>query len=114
MPQVDLEVLMMRISNQLSRLVRTKDSIHRATSLALEGAAMGAAPRIIRTVVEQLKAAQAPARRIDLFYLVDSIAQVRLPLYIHTYVVSQMWSILVSSARFLLCQPGLGALTGTI
>ncbi len=67
---------MMRMSTQLTRLVRTKDSIHRATMLALEGATIGVAPRIIRTVVEQLKAARHPARRIDLFYLVDSIAQV--------------------------------------
>ncbi|KAK9821041.1 hypothetical protein WJX74_004804 [Apatococcus lobatus] len=74
--QVDQEVLMVRMKAQLTRLIRTKDSIHRATTVALEGAALGAAPRIIRTIAEQLKDARTPAKRIDLFYLVDSIAQV--------------------------------------
>ena len=74
--QVDKEVLMERMRIQLTRLIRTKDSIHRATTVALEGAALGAAPRIIRLIAEQLKDARTPAKRIDLFYLVDSIAQV--------------------------------------
>lgn len=75
--QVDQEVLLVRMKAQLTRLVRTKDSIHRATTVALEGAALGIAPKVICAIADQLKDARVPARRIDLFYLVDSIAQVR-------------------------------------
>ncbi|GJN31519.1 hypothetical protein PR202_gb19928 [Eleusine coracana subsp. coracana] len=59
----------------LSTLTRTKDSIARATRLAIECAKFGIAGEAIDIIVEHLEKESNLYKRVDLFFLVDSITQ---------------------------------------
>lgn len=56
-------------------LSRTKDSIGRATQLAIECAKYGIAGEVIELLLRNLERESRLYRRIDLFFLVDSIVQ---------------------------------------
>ncbi|XP_066379788.1 protein HUA2-LIKE 2-like isoform X4 [Miscanthus floridulus] len=59
----------------LSTLTRTKESISRATRLAIECAKFGIAGEAIDIIVEHLEKESNLYKRVDLFFLVDSITQ---------------------------------------
>ncbi|XP_008660137.1 protein HUA2-LIKE 2 isoform X3 [Zea mays] len=59
----------------LSTLTRTKESISRATRLAMECAKFGIAGEAIDIIVEHLEKESNLYKRVDLFFLVDSITQ---------------------------------------
>ncbi|KAJ1297064.1 hypothetical protein BS78_01G349400 [Paspalum vaginatum] len=59
----------------LSTLTRTKESISRATRLAIECAKCGIAGEAIDIIVEHLEKESNLYKRVDLFFLVDSITQ---------------------------------------
>jgi len=49
-----------QVAKALAALTRTRDSIGRATALALGGAGVGAAARIIRLIMDRIEKARAP------------------------------------------------------
>lgn len=57
-------------------LTRARDSIGRASAVGLSAAEVNAAPRIIRLIADAMEKVDAPAKRVDILYLVDSILQV--------------------------------------
>ncbi|CAM0152779.1 unnamed protein product [Urochloa decumbens] len=59
----------------LSTMTRTKESIARATRLAIECAKFGIAGEAIDIIVEHLEKESNLYKRVDLFFLVDSITQ---------------------------------------
>eukprot|EP00252_Welwitschia_mirabilis_P015081 TRINITY_DN3321_c0_g1_i1.p1 TRINITY_DN3321_c0_g1~~TRINITY_DN3321_c0_g1_i1.p1 ORF type:complete len:1355 (-),score=337.62 TRINITY_DN3321_c0_g1_i1:448-4038(-) len=59
----------------LETLSRTKESIARATRVALECAKYGLAGEVIDLLVRKLECEQSYRRKVDLFFLVDSITQ---------------------------------------
>ncbi|MCO5546613.1 hypothetical protein L7F22_000043 [Adiantum nelumboides] len=59
----------------LETLSRTRDSIARATRQALDCASFGMAGQIVDLIVQKLENEPSLHRRVDLFFLVDSITQ---------------------------------------
>ncbi|GAB4841173.1 hypothetical protein Ancab_021917 [Ancistrocladus abbreviatus] len=59
----------------LSTLTRTKDSIARATRIAIDCAKFGVADEVVDILAHYLEREQSLYKRVDLFFLVDSIAQ---------------------------------------
>ncbi|CAL9055237.1 unnamed protein product [Musa banksii] len=59
----------------LCTLTRTKESIGRATRLAIDCAKYGLAAEVIELLLQNLEKEQSLHKRIDLFFLVDSITQ---------------------------------------
>nr|XP_043635504.1 protein HUA2-LIKE 2-like [Erigeron canadensis] len=59
----------------LGALTRTKKSIDRATRIAIDCAKFGIAVKVVETIARSLEAASSLHKRVDLFFLVDSIAQ---------------------------------------
>ncbi|XP_062215550.1 protein HUA2-LIKE 2-like [Phragmites australis] len=59
----------------LDTLTRTKESIARATRLAIDCAKFGIAGEVIDIIVEHLENESNLYKRVDLFFLVDSITQ---------------------------------------
>eukprot|EP01018_Ginkgo_biloba_P025613 Gb_39860 [translate_table: standard] len=59
----------------LETLSRTRDSIGRATRLAIECAKYGIAGEVVQLLVQKLENEPSFHRRVDLFFLVDSITQ---------------------------------------
>ncbi|CAN4091583.1 unnamed protein product [Withania somnifera] len=59
----------------LGILSRTKESIGRATRVALDCAKFGVASKVVEIIAEKLENESNLHRRVDLFFLVDSIAQ---------------------------------------
>lgn len=59
----------------LGLLTRTKESIGRATRVALDCAKFGVASKVVEIVAQKLENESSLHRRVDLFFLVDSIAQ---------------------------------------
>ncbi|KAI5056695.1 hypothetical protein GOP47_0028513 [Adiantum capillus-veneris] len=59
----------------LETLSRTRDSIARATRQALDCANFGMAGQIVELIVQKLENEPSLHRRVDLFFLVDSITQ---------------------------------------
>nr|XP_029123507.1 ENHANCER OF AG-4 protein 2 isoform X2 [Elaeis guineensis] len=63
------------LEGMLETLSRTKDSIGRATRLAIDCAKYGIAGEIVELLIRKLEGEPSFHRRIDLFFLVDSITQ---------------------------------------
>ncbi|XP_027115819.1 protein HUA2-LIKE 2-like isoform X1 [Coffea arabica] len=59
----------------LGLLTRTKESIGRATRSAIECAKFGVAAKVVEILARSLERESSLHRRVDLFFLVDSIAQ---------------------------------------
>ncbi|KAM7521564.1 hypothetical protein LguiA_011466 [Lonicera macranthoides] len=59
----------------LGTLKRTKESISRATRMAIECAKFGIAPKVVEVIARNLESEPSLHRRVDLFFLVDSITQ---------------------------------------
>ncbi|RWW31238.1 hypothetical protein GW17_00004138 [Ensete ventricosum] len=59
----------------IETLSRTKDSIGRATRLAIECAKYGIVGEIVELLIQKLETEPSFHRRVDLFFLVDSITQ---------------------------------------
>ncbi|KAA8543211.1 hypothetical protein F0562_021294 [Nyssa sinensis] len=59
----------------LGTLTRTKDSIGRATRIAIDCGKFGIAAKVMEIIVRNLEAESSLHRRVDLFFLVDSVAQ---------------------------------------
>ncbi|KAL8262123.1 hypothetical protein R6Q59_026172 [Mikania micrantha] len=59
----------------LGTLTRTKKSIDRATRIAIDCAKFGIAVKVIEIIARSLEAESSLHKRVDLFFLVDSIAQ---------------------------------------
>ncbi|KAJ0742634.1 putative PWWP domain, CID domain-containing protein [Helianthus annuus] len=59
----------------LGALTRTKKSIDRATRIAIDCAKFGIAVKVVETIARCLEAESSLHKRVDLFFLVDSIAQ---------------------------------------
>ncbi|KAL1331499.1 hypothetical protein HN51_048760 [Arachis hypogaea] len=59
----------------LGTLTRTKDSIGRATRIAIDCAKFGIADKVMEILAHNLETESSLHRRVDLFFLVDSIAQ---------------------------------------
>ncbi|XP_068639685.1 ENHANCER OF AG-4 protein 2 [Aristolochia californica] len=59
----------------IETLSRTKDSIGRATRLAIDCAKYGIAGEVVELLVQKLENEPSYHRRVDLFFLVDSITQ---------------------------------------
>ncbi|CAH2044135.1 unnamed protein product [Thlaspi arvense] len=59
----------------LETLSRTKDSIGRATRLAIDCAKYGIASEVVELLIRKLESEPHSHRKVDLFFLVDSITQ---------------------------------------
>ncbi|GAU47164.1 hypothetical protein TSUD_28870 [Trifolium subterraneum] len=59
----------------LGTLKRTKESIGRATRIAIDCAKFGIADKVMEILAHNLESESSLHRRVDLFFLVDSIAQ---------------------------------------
>lgn len=59
----------------LGALTRTKKTIDRSTRLAIDCAKFGIAVKVVETIARSLEAETSLHKRVDLFFLVDSIAQ---------------------------------------
>ncbi|RYR51533.1 hypothetical protein Ahy_A06g026549 isoform A [Arachis hypogaea] len=59
----------------LGTLTRTKESIGRATRIAMDCAKFGIAAKVMEILVRSLETESSLHRKVDLFFLVDSIAQ---------------------------------------
>lgn len=73
----DTEVSVARdtFEGMLETLSRTRDSIARATRQALDCANFGIAGQVVELIVQRLENEPSLHRRVDLFFLVDSITQ---------------------------------------
>ncbi|KAM0942218.1 putative PWWP domain, CID domain-containing protein [Dioscorea sansibarensis] len=63
------------LEGMLETLSRTKESIGRATRLAIECAKYGLASEVVELLIRKLENEPSFHRRVDLFFLVDSITQ---------------------------------------
>ncbi|KAG6490483.1 hypothetical protein ZIOFF_051781 [Zingiber officinale] len=63
------------LEGMVETLSRTKDSIGRATRLAIDCAKYGIADEIVELLIQKLENEPSFHRRVDLFFLVDSITQ---------------------------------------
>ncbi|KAE8664874.1 Tudor/PWWP/MBT domain-containing protein, putative isoform 2 [Hibiscus syriacus] len=61
--------------NTLAVLTRTKESIARATRIAIDCAKFGASAKVVEIITRNLESESSLHRRVDLFFLVDSITQ---------------------------------------
>ncbi|XAR61231.1 hypothetical protein NMG60_11034876 [Bertholletia excelsa] len=59
----------------LGTLTRTKESIGRATRIAIDCAKFGIAAKVVEVLVRNLESESSLHKRVDLFFLVDSITQ---------------------------------------
>lgn len=59
----------------LGSLTRTKESIGRATRIAIDCAKFGVSSKVVEIVARHLESESSLHRRVDLFFLVDSIMQ---------------------------------------
>ncbi|XP_039021307.1 protein HUA2-LIKE 2-like isoform X2 [Hibiscus syriacus] len=61
--------------NTLAVLTRTKESIARATRIAIDCAKFGVSSKVVEIIARNLESESSLHRRVDLFFLVDSITQ---------------------------------------
>ncbi|KAE8727614.1 HUA2-like protein 3-like isoform X2 [Hibiscus syriacus] len=61
--------------NILAVLTRTKESIARATRIAIDCANFGVSAKVVEIIAQNLESESSLHRRVDLFFLVDSITQ---------------------------------------
>ncbi|CAA3025575.1 Hypothetical predicted protein [Olea europaea subsp. europaea] len=59
----------------LGSLTRTKESIGRATRMAIDCAKFGSATKVVEILARNLENESSLSRRVDLFFLIDSITQ---------------------------------------
>ncbi|CAI9778522.1 unnamed protein product [Fraxinus pennsylvanica] len=59
----------------LGSLTRTKESIGRATRIAIDCAKFGFATKVVELLAQNLENESSLSRRVDLFFLIDSITQ---------------------------------------
>ncbi|KAL2507729.1 HUA2-like protein 2 [Forsythia ovata] len=59
----------------LGSLTRTKESIGRATRIAIDCAKFGFATKVVEILARNLESESSLSRRVDLFFLIDSITQ---------------------------------------
>ncbi|KFK37564.1 hypothetical protein AALP_AA4G273100 [Arabis alpina] len=71
----DVQTTRESFEDALSSLVRTKESIGRATRLAMDLMKFGASVKAMEILAHTLESESNLQRRVDLFFLVDSIAQ---------------------------------------
>ncbi|XP_010413203.1 PREDICTED: protein HUA2-LIKE 3-like [Camelina sativa] len=71
----DVQCTIDSFETALGSLVRTKDTIGRATRLAMELAKFGVSTKAMEILAHTLESESNLQRRVDLFFLVDSIAQ---------------------------------------
>ncbi|CAN4093496.1 unnamed protein product [Withania somnifera] len=71
----DAKVALGSFEATLGMLTRTKESIGRATRAALDSAKFGVASKVLEIVAQKLENESSLHKRVDLFFLVDSIAQ---------------------------------------
>ncbi|XP_039027229.1 protein HUA2-LIKE 2-like isoform X2 [Hibiscus syriacus] len=63
------------LENTLAVLTRTKESIARATRIAIGCAKFGVSAKVVEIIARNLESESSLHRRVDLFFLVDSITQ---------------------------------------
>ncbi|XP_057837984.2 protein HUA2-LIKE 2 isoform X2 [Cryptomeria japonica] len=97
MLNIDAEAAIARDSfeGMLETLSRGKDSIGRATRLAIECAKYGLAGEVVDILVHKLEHEPSLYKRVDLFFLVDSITQCSRG---HKGIAGDMYSSAVQSA----------------
>ncbi|OMP04990.1 Tudor/PWWP/MBT superfamily protein [Corchorus olitorius] len=71
----EAHVALASFENTLGSLTRTKESIARATRIAIDCAKFGVSAKVLEIVARSLERESSLHRRVDLFFLVDSIAQ---------------------------------------
>ncbi|KAL1550201.1 protein HUA2-LIKE 2-like [Salvia divinorum] len=67
--------LMSSLEAAIRSLTRTKESIGRATRVAIDCAKLGFATKVVELLAHNLESESSPHKKVDLFFLVDSIAQ---------------------------------------
>ncbi|KAL8160647.1 hypothetical protein V2J09_002184 [Rumex salicifolius] len=78
----------------LGTLSRTKESISRATRIAVDCAKFGVAIEVLETLARYLERESSLHRRVDLFFLVDSIAQCSRGLKAFVMHIHQLFKLL--------------------
>lgn len=71
----EAHVALSSLEGMLGTLTRTKESIGRATRIAIDCAKFGVAAKVVEILVRNLETESSLHRRVDLFFLVDSITQ---------------------------------------
>ncbi|KAL1197637.1 Protein HUA2-LIKE 3 [Cardamine amara subsp. amara] len=71
----DVKITIESFETALGSLVRTKETIGRATRLAMDLVKFGASAKAMEILAHTLESESNLKRRVDLFFLVDSIAQ---------------------------------------
>ncbi|CAH2063006.1 unnamed protein product [Thlaspi arvense] len=71
----DVPVTIESFETALGSLVRTKETIGRATRLAMDLVKFGVSAKVMEVLAQALESESNLQRRVDLFFLVDSIAQ---------------------------------------
>ncbi|KAK1399010.1 Glutathione peroxidase [Heracleum sosnowskyi] len=73
--KVEANVALTSFEDNLGLLTRTKDSIGRATRIAIECGKLGVASKVVDILARHLEKEPSLPKRVDLFFLVDSITQ---------------------------------------
>ncbi|XP_011625693.1 protein HUA2-LIKE 2 isoform X2 [Amborella trichopoda] len=71
----EVNMALKSFEDMLGSLTRTKESIGRATRLAIDCAKFGIAGEVVDILLQHLETEPSLHRRVDLFFLVDSITQ---------------------------------------
>ncbi|KAH6755105.1 Tudor/PWWP/MBT domain-containing protein [Perilla frutescens var. hirtella] len=67
--------LLSSLENVIRSLTRTKESIGRATRIAIDCAKLGFATKVVELLAHNLESESSPHKKVDFFFLVDSITQ---------------------------------------
>ncbi|GMI76074.1 hypothetical protein HRI_001276700 [Hibiscus trionum] len=73
--QSEAHAALSSFENTLAVLTRTKESIARATRIAIDCAKFGVSAKVVEIITRNLEIESSLHRRVDLFFLVDSITQ---------------------------------------
>ncbi|KAM2898819.1 hypothetical protein COP2_008316 [Malus domestica] len=71
----EVHATLLSFETMLGTLTRTKESIGRATRVAMDCGKLGVAAKVLEILAHYLETESSLHRRVDLFFLVDSIAQ---------------------------------------
>ncbi|GLU03495.1 hypothetical protein SLE2022_206910 [Rubroshorea leprosula] len=71
----EVHAALLSFENMLGTLTRAKESILRATRIAIDCAKLGVSAKVVEILARQLEIETSLKRRVDLFFLVDSITQ---------------------------------------
>ncbi|XP_068311945.1 protein HUA2-LIKE 2-like isoform X2 [Pyrus communis] len=71
----EIHATLLSFDTMLGTLTRTKESIGRATRVAMDCGKLGVAAKVLEILARYLETESSLHRRVDLFFLVDSIAQ---------------------------------------